>query len=136
VHAYQEDLLTLDELRARMPDLRAKEASLRASLESLDAQLLDRDTYLKLAENLEGFLARLRDTADTATIKDRQNVLRSVVKEVLVGPERVIIRHTIPAGDHPFRHPGYRLRLRRPVAAAGQHRVVGPRRLLRRGLAA
>ena len=25
VHGYQEDLLTLDELRARMPDLRAKE---------------------------------------------------------------------------------------------------------------
>ncbi|MGH3858463.1 recombinase family protein, partial [Actinokineospora sp.] len=113
VHAYQEDLLTLDELRARMPDLRAKEASLRASLASLDAQLLDRDTYLKLAENLEGFLARLRDTADTATINERQKVLRSVVKEVLVGPARVVIRHTIPVGDHPFRHPGYRLRLRR-----------------------
>jgi hypothetical protein len=112
VHAYQEDLLTLDELRARMPDLRAKEASLRGSLASLDAQLLDRETYLKLAENLEGFLGRLRDTADTATIGARQKVLRSVVKEVLVGAERVVIRHSIPGVDHPFRPPGYRLRLR------------------------
>jgi len=112
VHAYQEDLLTLDELRARMPDLRAKEASLRGSLASLDAQLLDRDTYLKLAENLEGFLGRLRDTADTATVGARQKVLRSVVKEVLVGAERVVIRHSIPGVDHPFRPSGYRLRLR------------------------
>ncbi len=113
VHGYQEDLLTLDELRARMPDLRAKQASLRGSLASLEAQLLDRDTYLKLAEDLEGFLGRLRETADTATIEARQKVLRSVVKEVLVGPERVVIRHSIPVADHPFRPAGYRLRLRR-----------------------
>jgi site-specific DNA recombinase len=112
VHAYQEDLLTLDELRARMPDLRAKQTGLQGSLDSLDAQLLDRDTYLKLAENLEGFLANLRNTVDTATIEDRQKILRSVVKEVLVGPERVTIRHSIPGADHPFRPPGYRLRLR------------------------
>jgi len=119
VHAYQEDLLTLDELRARMPDLRAKEASLRSSLASLDAQLLSRDTYLKLAQNLEGFLARLRDTTDTATVESRQKVLRSVVKEVLVGPERVVIRHSVPGVDRPFRPAGYRLRLRRHHPALG-----------------
>jgi site-specific DNA recombinase len=112
VHAYQEDLLTLDELRARMPELRAREASLRASLASLNTQLLDRDSYLKLAESLDGFLAKLRDTTDTATVKARQKVLRSVVKDVLVGPQRVIIRHSIPVADQPFRPFGYRLRLR------------------------
>ena len=110
VQAYQEDLLTLDELRARMPDLRAKQTSLKASIDALDAQLIDRETYLKLAEDLESFLARLRDTAETATIEDRQKVLRSVVKEVLVGPERVVIRHSIPVRDHPFLSPGYPLR--------------------------
>ena len=113
VQAYQEELITLDELRSRMPDLRAKDTSLQASLNSLAAQLLDRETYLKLAEQLDSFLARLRDTADTATIQNRQKVLRSVVKEVLVGPERVVIRHTIPVGAHPFRPASYPLRLRR-----------------------
>jgi site-specific DNA recombinase len=121
VHAYQEDLLTLDELRAHMPDLRAREAGLRSSLASLESQLLDRDTYLKLAENLEGFLSRLRDTADTATVEARQKVLRSVVKDVLVGPQRVVIRHSIPGVDHPFRPAGYRLRLRCHLPAPGQH---------------
>jgi site-specific DNA recombinase len=119
VNAYQEELITLDELRARTPDLRAKQASLRASLDSLQAQLLDRDTYLKLAEDLESFLARLHDQADTATIEDRQKVLRSVVKEILVGPERVIVRHTIPVRDHPFRPDGYPLRLRSHFAVVG-----------------
>jgi len=112
VQAYQEDLLTLEQLRARMPDLRARETSVRSSLAALEAQLLDRDTYLKLAENLEGFLERLRDTADAATIEARQKILRSVVKEVLVGRERVVIRHSIPVADRPFRPTGYRLRLR------------------------
>jgi site-specific DNA recombinase len=111
VGAYQEDLLTLDELRARIPELRAKETSLSGALAALDAQLLDRDTYLALAENLEGFLTRLRDTSEAATIEDRQKVVRSVVKEVLVGPERVVIRHSIPT-HRPFRHGGYPLRLR------------------------
>lgn len=121
VLAYQESLLTLDELRARMPDLRAKETSLSGALASLDAQLLDRETFLKLAENLEEFLARLRNTSEAATIEDRQKVLRSVVKEVLVGPERVVIRHSIPA-RRPFRHGGYPLRLRshgRALRSAG-----------------
>lgn len=111
VAAYQEDLLTLDELRAHMPALRAKATSLGGALASLDAQLLDRETYLALAENLEAFLSRLRDTSEVASIEDRQKVVRSVVKEVLVGPERVVIRHSIPA-HRPFRHGGYRLRLR------------------------
>ncbi len=120
VQAYQEDLLTLGELRARMPDLRAKQTSLQASIDALEAQLLDRETYLRLAENLESFLARLRETTETATIEDRQKVLRSVVKEVLVGPERVTIRHSIPVRDHPFLTPGYPLRWGSHLAAAHQ----------------
>ena len=110
VQAYQEDLLTLGELRARMPDLRAKQAGLQAALDALDAAQIDQETYLKLAENLEGFLVRLRDSAGIASVEDRQKVLRSVVKEVLVGPERVTIRHSIPVRDHPFLSPGYPLR--------------------------
>ena len=119
VHAYQEGLLTLDELRARMPETRAREASLSAALTSLDAQLLDRETYLTLTENLEGFLSRLRDTSEAATVEDRQKVVRSVVKEVLVGPERVVIRHSIPT-QRPFRDGGYPLRLRRHLTVVRQ----------------
>ena len=97
IEAYQEQLLSLDELRARMPDLRARETSLRAQLDALAAQLVDRDTYLKLAENLEGFLTRLQDNVREATVEERQRVLRLLVKEILVGPERITIRHSIPA---------------------------------------
>ena len=94
-----------------MPDLRAKETSLKASIAALDAQLFDREAYLKLAEDIETFLARLRQSASTASIEERQKVLRSVVREVLIGPDKIVIRHTIPVSDPP-RPPGYLLCLR------------------------
>ena len=98
INAYQEGLISLDELRERMPALRARETSLSGQLQAVAAHLVDREEYLKLAENLEGFLTRLHSTAATATIPERQRVLRLLVKDVLIGPERITIRHSIPTG--------------------------------------
>jgi site-specific DNA recombinase len=127
VEAYQEQLLSLDELRGRMPALRAKQHTLRAQLDALQAQLVDQQATLALAENLEGFLGRLRDTATTASVPERQRVLRLLVKEVLIGPERVVVRHRIPVTS-PEPTPGYLLRGRSPLAPAGQHRLERARR--------
>jgi site-specific DNA recombinase len=96
IEAFGEQLITIDELRARMPDLRTREANLRGQIDALDSQLADQHSYLKLASNLEGFLAQLRDKAHDATVEDRQRVLRLLVKDVLVGPEKITIRHRIP----------------------------------------
>ena len=96
IEAYSEQLITIDELRTRMPHLRARETSLRGQLDALDAQAADRDAYLKLAGDLEGFLAQLRGNAATATVEDRQRVLRLLVKDILIGPEKITIRHRIP----------------------------------------
>jgi DNA invertase Pin-like site-specific DNA recombinase len=97
IEAYAEQLITIDELRARMPHLRAREANLRSQIDALDARAADRDAYLKLADDLEGFLAQLRGNAATATVEDRQRVLRLLVKDILIGPEKITIRHRIPA---------------------------------------
>jgi site-specific DNA recombinase len=138
ISAYQEELVSLDELRERMPALRSRETSLRSQLDALAAQLVDREAYLKLAENLEGFLARLRDNTAAATVPEQQRVLRLLVKDILIGPERIVIRHSIPAGgsttsptkkitdsdadEEPSQSSP--LRWRSHLPAAGQHRVV------------
>ena len=96
LQAYQEELVSLEELRDRMPELRKKKSTLRDQLDALEAETLDQETYVALAENLENFLRRLRDGAQTASIEERQRVVRSLVKEVLVDPERIVIRHSIP----------------------------------------
>ncbi len=118
--AYQNDLLSLDELRSRMPDLRRRESMTRSDLDALKDRALDREKYLKLAETLESFLIRLHDAADHAALEERQRIVRLLVKEVLVGPERIVIRHSIPvSGRDPT--PGYRLRWGRHLAAVGEH---------------
>src|SRR5215470_7348591 len=131
IEALAEQLITIDELRAKMPHLRAREASLRGQIAALDAQAADRDAYLKLADDIDGFLARLRGSAGSATTEERQRVLRLLVKDVLIGPETITIRHRIPTsartanagrtdgqpdteGDH---RPGYLLRWGRDHAA-------------------
>ncbi|MBA3875926.1 MAG: hypothetical protein C0498_03155 [Anaerolinea sp.] len=121
VTAFGEDLLSLDELRARMPDLRSREASLRAQLDALDAQLLDRASYLALAETLETFLARLREAAANASIEARQRILRLVVRDVLVGPNESVIRHSIPTSLRPDHATDHVLRERRQQPLARQH---------------
>ena len=100
IQAYSEQLITIDELRARMPDLRAREQNLRAQLDAIDAQAADRDAYLKLAGDLESFLTRLRGSAATASTEERRRVLRLLVKDVLIGPEKITIRHRIPIREH------------------------------------
>ena len=96
IEAFGEQLITIDELRARMPDLRARETNLRNQIQALDAQLADREAYLALAADLDGFLTQLRTPAETSTVDERQRVLRLLVKDVLIGPEKITIRHRIP----------------------------------------
>jgi len=106
---YQEQLVTLDELRARTPDLRKREAALQAQLDALDAELHDAETYLKLTETLEGFRTRLTANADNLTVEQRQQIIRLVVRDVLIGDHEITIRHSIPVpnGHQP---PNYLLR--------------------------
>src|SRR5713101_7990945 len=101
VTAYQEDLLTLDELRRRMPDLRQRENSLHAELQSIIDQVNDRTAYLRLAESLSAFLGRLRASAETLDVQERQRIVRLLVKDVLVGDDTITIRHSIPIPSGP-----------------------------------
>lgn len=96
--AYQEDLLSLDELCHRMLDLRPREYAIRAELQSIADQITDRTAYLRLAETLTAFLARLRSSAKTLDVIERQRVVRLLVKEILIGDDSIVIRHTIPPG--------------------------------------
>jgi site-specific DNA recombinase len=103
IEAYQEQLITLDELRARMPELRKRETTLTAQLDALSTELHDAEIYLKLADTLDGLSARIEQTADQLTIEDRQRLLRLIVQEVRIGDDDVTIRHSIPTptGDQP-----------------------------------
>src|SRR5882762_5278033 len=94
--AYQEGLLSLEQLRERMPALRQREQALRAELQAIADQANDQATFLRLAETLTAFLTRLHGAADTLSITERQRIVRLVVKDVLIGDDTITIRHSIP----------------------------------------
>ena len=104
--AYQEGLISLDELRQRMPDLRMREQTDQAELQAIADQSAERTACLRLAETVTDFLARLRSSAGTLDLSERQRILRLLVKDILVGDDKIVIRHSIPlptnpSGGHP-----------------------------------
>ena len=102
LNAYQEELLSIEQLRERMPVLRQRQQALRAELQAIADQINDRAAFLRLAETLSVFLARLRSAAETLSVMERQRIVRLLVKEVLVAEDTITIRHSIPipSGSH------------------------------------
>src|SRR5229473_1200318 len=106
VNAYQEGLLSIEHLRERMPVLRQRQQTLRAELQAIADQTNDRAAFLRLAETLTAFLARLRSAAETLSVAERQRIVRLVVKDVLVGDDTITIRHSIPIPSGPPQNEG------------------------------
>src|SRR6267142_6813057 len=96
VTAYQEGLLNLEQLRQRMPELNKKSQAVESELRSLEMAAMDQTRYLQLAESLEGFRTKLRVRAKTLEVRERQQILRLLVKEILVDANSLTIRHSIP----------------------------------------
>src|SRR6516165_10857639 len=127
--AYQEGLLSLEQLRERMPALRHRQQTLSAELQAITDQTNDRVAFLRLAETLTAFLARLRSAAETLSVIERQKIVRLLVKDVLVGEDIITIRHSIPipsglpqnGGSEGPNGQNYLLCKRRDFAAACQY---------------
>ncbi len=106
LNAYQEELLSIEQLRERMPVLRQRQQTLRAELEAIADQTNDRAAFLRLAETLTAFLARLRSAAETLSVIERQRIVRLLVKDVLLGEDTITIRHSIPIPSGPPQNGG------------------------------
>jgi len=141
--AYQEELLSLEELRHRMKELSKRTRAVELELTALEASAEDEQRYLKIAETVEAFLGRLRSTANTLDVESRQKVLRLLVKEILVDHDTITIKHSIPVSGRGSPPPGssggadapsYLLRSGRPFANAGKHlSALRTRRVVRTG---
>ena len=94
--AYQEGLVQLPELRGRVHGLRKRDSALTSELQSIESRMVDEGMYLQLVGRIEDFLSRVRQSADSLNVLDRQKILRLVVKEVLVSGDTVTIKHSIP----------------------------------------
>ena len=107
--AYQEGLLPLTDLRQRIPDLKKREAVLNTELKSLEMNFIDQQQRLRLTENIEDLMKRLRQSANSLSLVDRQKVLRLIVKEIIVSPEGITIKHSIPVAQKGTNDSNYQL---------------------------
>jgi site-specific DNA recombinase len=127
-------LVSLVQLRQRMPELNKKSQAVESELQSLETAAVDQARYLQLAESLDGFRIKLCERAKTLDVGERQQILRLLVKEVLVAADSLTIRHSIPipqtgavsngpqpTGSYPSgasQRPGYLLRSGSSITAA------------------
>src|SRR5258708_6161191 len=94
--AYQEDLLTLAQLRERAPELKKKIGALEKERQSLSLRAVDDQRWIELNQSLDAFLARLNQTVEKLSNEERQKIVRLLVKQVDVGKETITIHHSIP----------------------------------------
>src|SRR5215472_13691446 len=73
---YQENLITLEELRCRMPELRKQQRANEAELQSLEMAAVDPTRSLRLVETLAEFPTRLHTRSNVLEVADRQRVVR------------------------------------------------------------
>lgn len=121
VTAYQEELVTL-------PQLRQQAQAIESELQSLEMAAVDEAKYLQLAESLTVFRSKLRSRAETLQVRERQQILRLVMKEVLVGSDTITLRHSIPVPQS-----GSRSNASLPPASGPSAAVPNPGYLLRTG---
>ena len=99
--AYQEELITLEQLRQRMPELRKQEKAVRSELESLHMAATDKARYLRVVDSLSKFRARLKGNAERLDFVGRRKIIRLLVREILIGRDTITIRHSIPPTNSP-----------------------------------
>ena len=111
-----------------MPQLRKRQKALQAELIILEGAVADQQVVLRLANNLESFLGQLQNAANTMDVKERQKLLRLVVKEILIDDDTIKIKHSIPVlpsnsapeSNYHSEIPGYLLRSGRHQPSFGK----------------
>src|SRR6266576_6203837 len=68
----------------------------KQKFQSIEAGAADEVKYLQLAETLSSFREKLLARAKTLDVRERQQILRLLVKEILVDTQSITIRHSIP----------------------------------------
>ena len=127
--AYQEELLTLAELRQRTTPLNRRMATTRTDLAKAEAAVVDKGRLDLIARDVNSFLECLQVHQERLTFEEKQQIVRLLIKEVVVSGDLVQVNHSIPIPKKkrlPLER--YPLCTRRHQSAVSQHlpRPAGP----------
>ncbi len=96
VDAYQQGVISLDELRDRTGPLQTRLRAIDSELRALKAYQMDATSTLTFAHSVQKFVARMREGEKDMSITERQQLVRLLVREVRVGKTEVTVCHCIP----------------------------------------
>ena len=115
--AYQEGLITIDQLRKRMPELQKRVKTTEKELENLKMHELALDQRLQLLD-VQSFTNKLGQNVNQLDIKEKKKILRLLVKEIIIGNDIIEIRHSIPLKEaqNEQKSKSYQLCTRSPVS--------------------
>lgn len=120
--AYQEGLITIAQLRIRMPELQKRVNATGKELENLKNHELALDQRLQYLD-AQSFTDQLGVNVNQLDIKEKKKILRLLVKEVVVGDGIIDIRHSIPLKEakNEQNEKNYQLCTRSDITVTGQH---------------
>jgi site-specific DNA recombinase len=118
--AYQEDLLELDELRRRTNPLQERSKVARAELAKAQAATLDDGRLDTMGEEVAAFLSCLRERQQRLTSEEKQQIVRLLVKEIVISKDTVKVHHSIPIPKKKLNGSESWL-----LCTGGQHRPLG-----------
>jgi site-specific DNA recombinase len=102
IDAYQEEVLTLQELAPRREQITQRLKGLEQERQQIEQQ---RDTTMKwehIASNIEHFRTRLGRNVDRLGFEDRQTVLHLLVEKVVVSRDGAVeVHHVLPCEEQP-----------------------------------
>jgi len=93
--AYQNGLVGLGELKKRYQETDQRRTQLEKEIKGIQAVRFDNKNLKDLEEGLEEILERMRRSAGGLNLKEKQQLIRLIVQEVVVSPEEVKIIHAI-----------------------------------------
>ena len=93
--AYQEDLITVAQLRKRMPELQRRLNAAQKQLENLKTHELTLNNHLPLLDT-HSFSNQLKKNVDLLDIKEKKKIVKLLIKEIFVGNDIIDIKHSIP----------------------------------------
>src|SRR5215467_9529568 len=79
-----------------MPDLRKQAQAIESEFQSLQMAAVDQAQYLQLAKAWPHSAGSCGDAPIRWTCGERQQILRLLVREVLVDADTITLRHSIP----------------------------------------
>lgn len=96
VDAYQSEVITLADLKARRAALETRRQALRAQQDQLERLQAERQTAQSVGRDLTRFCERIRTRLKKATVAEKQEVLQLLIERIIVGDDTLEIRHVIP----------------------------------------